>query len=149
MFDAEEYTISIRKEVIEGETYYVSRVKEFPGLSEFCETAEEARSLTIDALTGLKKMSDSKGTSFPEPAHIEEDFSGRITLRLPKTLHRKLSESAEDEGISLNQYIVSLISSQSGKNEVENQIRELVFATKKPSQSSNIAWPERRKIRLE
>ena len=30
----------------------------------------------------------------------------RLTLRLPGTLHRQLSEQAKREGISLNQYIV-------------------------------------------
>jgi len=30
----------------------------------------------------------------------------RLTLRLPETLHRQLSEHAKQEGISLNQYIV-------------------------------------------
>jgi len=30
MFDAEAYTISIRKEVHDGESYYVGRVAEFP-----------------------------------------------------------------------------------------------------------------------
>ena len=30
----------------------------------------------------------------------------RLTLRLPDTLHRRLSKQAKQEGISLNQYIV-------------------------------------------
>jgi hypothetical protein len=30
--------------------------------------------------------------------------SGRIVLRLPKTLHRELLENAAKEGVSLNQY---------------------------------------------
>jgi antitoxin HicB len=31
-------------------------------------------------------------------------------LRMPKSLHRRLSETAEREGVSLNQYILSLVS---------------------------------------
>ena len=30
----------------------------------------------------------------------------RLTLRLPDSLHRQLSDQAKQEGISLNQYIV-------------------------------------------
>ncbi len=31
---------------------------------------------------------------------------GRFTLRLPDTLHRQLASLAEEEGVSLNQFIV-------------------------------------------
>lgn len=38
------------------------------------------------------------------------DYSGRLLLRMPKTLHQRLAEAAEKEGVSLNQYIVFLLS---------------------------------------
>lgn len=34
---------------------------------------------------------------------------GRFTLRMPKTLHNELVVLARDEGISLNQYIISTL----------------------------------------
>ncbi|MFD2670789.1 toxin-antitoxin system HicB family antitoxin [Marinicrinis sediminis] len=34
----------------------------------------------------------------------DEEYSGKFVLRLPKTLHRQLSEKAKHEGVSLNQY---------------------------------------------
>ena len=36
----------------------------------------------------------------------------RLTLRLPETLHRQLINLAEEEGISLNQYIVYALTRQ-------------------------------------
>ena len=36
----------------------------------------------------------------------------RLTLRLPETLHKQLSNLAEGEGISLNQYIVYALTRQ-------------------------------------
>ena len=36
----------------------------------------------------------------------------RLTLRLPETLHEQLTEHAEREGISLNQYIVYALTRQ-------------------------------------
>ncbi len=36
----------------------------------------------------------------------------RLTLRLPETLHQQLSEQANREGISLNQYIVYALTRQ-------------------------------------
>lgn len=34
---------------------------------------------------------------------------GRMTLRLPESLHRQLESQAEHEGVSLNQYIVYML----------------------------------------
>lgn len=36
----------------------------------------------------------------------------RLTLRLPETLHQQLAHLAEDEGVSLNQYIVYALTRQ-------------------------------------
>ena len=38
---------------------------------------------------------------------------GRLTLRLPGTLHRQLKILAENEGVSLNQYVVYVLTRQS------------------------------------
>ena len=38
-----------------------------------------------------------------------DNYSGRVTLRLPKSLHRALAESAEEEGGSLNQHLVNIL----------------------------------------
>ena len=45
----------------------------------------------------------------PEPIS-DDDFSGKFTLRLPKSLHKLLSIQAEKEGISLNQYALYKLS---------------------------------------
>jgi RNA polymerase sigma-B factor len=37
--------------------------------------------------------------------------SGRLLLRMPKTLHAELTRAAEREGVSLNQFITSALSS--------------------------------------
>ncbi len=40
----------------------------------------------------------------------EKDFSGQLRLRLPQSLHRQLSQTAEREGVSLNMMLVYLLS---------------------------------------
>ena len=35
-----------------------------------------------------------------------EGYNGRISLRIPRSLHKKLKESAAVEGVSLNQYVL-------------------------------------------
>lgn len=115
-FNPEAYTIAVRLEDHDDETYFVGRVFEFPNISVFEETAEEARAMVIDAIKTLKEMADEEYASFPAPQLVfDDDFSGRITLRLPKTLHAKIAKQAEQENVSLNTYLVGAISSHSGE----------------------------------
>ena len=39
-------------------------------------------------------------------------YSGRILLRMPKSLHEKLVIEAKQEGVSLNQYMLYKLSSE-------------------------------------
>ena len=38
------------------------------------------------------------------------EFSGRLNIRIPKTLHFQLSQDAKRDGVSLNQYIIYKLS---------------------------------------
>lgn len=39
-----------------------------------------------------------------------EDYSGRLVLRIPRSLHKALKEAADIEGVSLNQYMLYKLS---------------------------------------
>ena len=68
---------------------------------------------------GLKMIEDAKrcwfeaciedGILVPEPSNLE-DYSGQFKLRLPKSLHKTLAEKARQEGVSMNQYCLYLLS---------------------------------------
>ena len=63
----------------------------------------------LSAMKRIKKSKDTdKGISLDEMRVLkaEQEFSGKISLRVPKSLHRNLVNSAKEEGISLNQYIL-------------------------------------------
>lgn len=45
----------------------------------------------------------------PEPAPAWIDYSGKVTVRMPRSLHCKLHMLAEDEGVSLNSLIVTIL----------------------------------------
>lgn len=49
------------------------------------------------------------GMEIPEPVGAEE-YSGKLNIRMPKSLHRSLAEKARDEKVSLNQLIVYQLS---------------------------------------
>ena len=50
--------------------------------------------------------------ALPGRGGVVEDFNGKILVRVPKSLHAALSHEAEQEGVSLNQLIVSKLSAQ-------------------------------------
>jgi hypothetical protein len=46
-------------------------------------------------------------TRFLYPGTAGKQYSGKFNVRIPKSLHRKLDEMAEKEGVSLNHFLVS------------------------------------------
>ena len=107
--DPYSYNITVRKGVFEGETLFEARVKELPDVREYAESAQDAYALAIDTIETAAAMFAEVGRSFPPPVSPQDDFSGRVTLRLPKGLHRALAGAAEDEGVSLNQHLVAVL----------------------------------------
>ncbi len=45
------------------------------------------------------------------------DYSGNLSLRMPKSLHRDLSRRAKKEGVSINQYITTVLARDMGVKE--------------------------------
>ncbi|EML0283324.1 type II toxin-antitoxin system HicB family antitoxin [Vibrio sp. 665] len=127
-FDPEFYSISVRKEVFEDELVYVARIQEFPDVLEFAGSYEEARELALDTLITSYELLTEQGITFPEPMAAPQDAaSGRITLRMPKTLHARLIEMAQREEVSLNQYIVSNLSMSYGQCSIVEKISSQIL----------------------
>ena len=124
MIDAELYTVSVRKESIEGETFYVARVAEFPDVEEYGDTFSEARELALETIVTSYELCSEQNIAFPTPIDIETltNVSGRVTLRMPKSLHAKLVSEALKEDISLNQYLVSSLSMTYGQCQMSESI---------------------------
>lgn len=108
------YNITVRRANFDGEVFFEARVKELPDVAEYAETADEAYDLAIDTIETTAQVFAEKGKAMPLPYEPADDYSGRVTLRLAKTLHRNLTESAEREGVSLNQHLVNILSYASG-----------------------------------
>ena len=65
------------------------------------ESLEEAHEAIYEALGGFIKDMMEDGEEIPEPIG-DEQFSGNLRVRLPKSLYRDLSQAAKLEGVSLN-----------------------------------------------
>ena len=100
-------------------------IPDLPGCMTFCEEFNQINEMVEDAKKSWISSRLERGLEVPEPRN-EEDFSGKILLRLTKSLHRNLSNQAKREGISLNQYMLSLLSSSSSLREIENRLIEAI-----------------------
>lgn len=95
------WNIKIHKVKDESGDYYFGQVQEIPAIRADGDTLEECYNLVMEMLeSNLEVMIEDK-EKIPEP--VDKTYSGKFNLRLPKSLHKKLAEEAEDEGISLNQ----------------------------------------------
>ena len=55
--------------------------------------------------------------SIPEPADISK-YSGKFVVRIPKSLHKTISEQSRMEGLSLNQYVANSLAYVAGQKKV-------------------------------
>ena len=124
MIDAELYTISVRKESFDDETYYVARIAELPDVEEFGDSFMEARELAIETIVTSYELCVQENIPFPKPIEFKDldSVSGRVTLRMPKSLHAKLAQQSEKEEVSLNQYIVSNLSMAYGQCQMSEHL---------------------------
>jgi len=105
------YTIELTPEPEGG--WFVS-VKELPGCMSQGDTPEEAIQMIRDAMSGWIEVALEDGDSIPEPRELD-DYSGKFVVRVPRSLHRDLIETAEREGVSLNQYICMTLARSVGR----------------------------------
>jgi predicted RNase H-like HicB family nuclease len=87
---------------------FVATCPELPGLSAFGETENQAlKEAKVAKELFIKDMVES-GELLPEP-QTAQTYSGQTRLRLPKSLHQLAAEMAQQEDVSLNQYIVDAV----------------------------------------
>ena len=103
--------LNYKVEIIEDkdEGGYLVSCPELPGCMSQGENVNDAmKNLKEAKKLWFESMIDNKKEIF-EPKY-EEEYSGQFKLRLPKSLHKKLAEKSINEGVSMNQYCLYLIS---------------------------------------
>jgi antitoxin HicB len=110
-----DYPLNVRPDIDDG-----GFIVEFPDLR-YCvgtgDTIEEAIKDAMIAKDEWIKAAFEKNINIPEPSNNEE-YNGRISLRIPKSLHKMVIEAAKREGVSANQFLSHIISMGIGKNTV-------------------------------
>lgn len=101
------YKIELYPDIEEGG--YAVACPELPGCLSCGETIEDAIESIEDAKRAWIEASLEEGDEIPEPSNIGE-YSGQFKIRMLKSLHKKLAEHSKQEGISMNQYCIYLLS---------------------------------------
>jgi antitoxin HicB len=78
------------------------------------DTVEEAIADAKIAKSEWIKAAYEDGITIPEPQSNAE-YNGRISLRIPKSLHRNIIEASKIDGVSANQFLNNLICIGMGK----------------------------------
>ena len=93
----------------EEDKEYVGLCAEFPSLSWLADTQEAAlrgiRKVVSEVIVEMHQSHES----IPTPLSIRR-FSGRFVVRVPPTVHRKLTIEAAEAGVSLNRLASSKLS---------------------------------------
>jgi predicted RNase H-like HicB family nuclease len=100
--------------VPEDDGTFRAEMLEFPGCIATGDTAAEAMSALEDTAMSWLASALAHKQSIPEPID-SHDFSGRLVVRFPRSLHKKATLIAELDGISLNQLIIASLAEYVGE----------------------------------
>jgi predicted RNase H-like HicB family nuclease len=93
-------------------SYWVARIAELPHCLIHGDTPEEAIKEIQEVKMDWIKSNLERGLRIPEPR--PRKYSGQIRLRISPSLHKLLSYRAETEGMSLNQYMATVLATSAG-----------------------------------
>ena len=102
--------------------YWVARIAELPHCLIHADTSEEAIKEIQEVKTDWIKSNLGRRLPIPEPR--PRKYSGQIRLRILPSLHRLLTYRAETEGVSLNQYMATVLAMSVGITKESSHLRK-------------------------
>ena len=110
-----EYSIDI---IADPDGGYAALFPDLPGCGTQGETLEEAIAMAKEVRElWLECEYDTDPNNIPLPSY-PPDYSGKFNVRIPRSLHHLLADAAERDGVSLNQYVVTLLA----RGEAEDRV---------------------------
>ena len=90
---------------------FIADVPDLPGCSAWGATQADAAREARDAIAAWMKAANAAGKPVPPPHEVLplQGYSGKFLVRVPRSLHARLSRSASAEGVSLNQYVAGVL----------------------------------------
>ena len=102
--DGKRYTYRI--EWSEEDQVHLARCLEFPSLAAHGSTPEKALAEIEFVVSESIRWMEEEGEPVPEPLGSRR-FKGNITLRVPPDVHRRLAILSAEQGVSINQLVLS------------------------------------------
>jgi antitoxin HicB len=87
---------------------FIAIARDLPGCSAFGATREQACAELLPAIVAWIEAAQAAGNPVPHPS-ARPEYSGKLLVRMPKSLHADLAHQAAIEAVSLNQYVVVLL----------------------------------------
>ena len=106
--EAREYTYQVFWSKEDEE--YVGTCAEFPMLSYCGEAIEETLEGIVDVVRGALDILEEEGREIPIPFGARH-YSGKLILRMPPELHRRLAMDAATQGVSINRLVTERLAS--------------------------------------
>ncbi len=103
------YPIVITEFEDDGEHIYKVKIEELPGLEVYAHTIDEVLSELNEAKNAWFQTALELKREIKEPYDSLREYSGRTTIRMSRSLHKKLAVLAKEENISLNAVINQLL----------------------------------------
>jgi len=94
---------------------FIAIAPDLPGCSSFGETQAEALAELKPAIEAWIEAARAANNPIPDPSDpaLRSQYSGKVLVRMPRELHARLTGAAKAEEVSLNHYIVYLLSTAS------------------------------------
>src|SRR5881392_1380184 len=101
-----------REVVADEDGVFIASVPELEGCFADGDSVEEALANLDQVLREWLELAVEEREAIPEPRRQSPElYSGRFSVRVPRSLHRVLSERAAAEDSSLNQLVAVLLAS--------------------------------------
>lgn len=107
MIDAKKYPVEVKPLPEEDGGGWLATFLDLPGCMGDGETPEAAIADGYAAAQAWLVVAAQHGDPIPEPGAGGE--SGKFVTRVPKSLHSRLAARAEQEGVSMNTLVVSML----------------------------------------
>ena len=110
---------------------YSAQLLEFPGCFAEGDTAAEAIEDLEKAAASWIEASREQGREVPEPL-ASYAYSGKINLRLPRSIHKQAARFAQKDDVSLNQFFASAIAARVGAEDLYERLAQRLEARLAP-----------------
>ncbi|HEY3315009.1 MAG TPA: type II toxin-antitoxin system HicB family antitoxin [Bacillota bacterium] len=110
----------------EGKLVWEAEVPDLPGCAAGADSATELVDLLSEAIDDWIAVAKEMGQDIPEPSG-DEEYSGRITVRMPPFIHRRLVQLSKLNKSSLNSFILAALSHRAGEPEPAPQFASVPY----------------------